>query len=87
MRGLDLKAQRAFLQAQKAKLDMGRASEGQKLARQMAFLSKSNLDLGVGDNKTYADALKTLLLCKGDYVQSVFNYNIALAELEQISAR
>lgn len=87
VRGLDLKAQKAFLQAQKAKNDVARATEGKKLARQMTFLSKSNLDLGVGDSKSYADALKTYLQCKGDYVQAVFHYNVALAELEQVSAR
>jgi len=56
-----------------------------KLARQFVFLTKTNIDIGVGDKKDYSDALQAYLVSRGRYLESVYNYNIAVAVLEQRS--
>ena len=53
------------------------------MARQMTFLSKMNLDMGIGSNDKYADALKLSLLTRGQYFKAVFDFNIALGEVER----
>ena len=49
----------------------------------MMFLSKTNLDIGVGEEQQYTDALQLVLLTRGEYYKTVFDYNIALAKLEE----
>lgn len=82
-RGLALDIKRAYLAAKRAKDDVSRMKKAQSISQQMVFMSKMNSDIGVGDQSRYADALKSLLLNKAQYLKSVFDYNIALAELER----
>jgi outer membrane protein TolC len=53
-----------------------------KTARQFVFLTKSNLDIGIGEKDDYADALQAYLVSRGRYLEAIFNYNIAVATLE-----
>ncbi len=82
-RGLGLEMKKAYQLAQRLKDDVGRANEAQSLAQQMTFLSKLNIDTGIGDESKYADALKLVLLTRGQYFKTVFDFNVALADLER----
>jgi len=82
-KGLKLELEKAFLTAQRRKEDVKRTRAAESMARQMMFLSKSNYELGIGDEKDYTDALQLVLLSRGQYFEAVYNYNIALADLEQ----
>jgi hypothetical protein len=53
------------------------------MARQMMFLSKTNYEIGIGEEKDYTDALQLVLLTRGQYFHAVFEYNLSLADLEQ----
>jgi len=82
-RGLGLEMKKAYQLVQRLKDDVGRANEAQSLAQQMTFLSKLNIDTGIGDESKYADALKLILLTRGQYFKTVFDFNVALADLER----
>lgn len=82
-RALTLDIRRAFMEAKRAKQNLILAKKAQSTANQMMFLSKINLDTGVGDEEKYGDALKYVLLTRGLYFKSIFDYNMALADLEQ----
>lgn len=81
-RGIDLEVQEAYLDAVRARENVARADEKVKLSRQMMFLSKSNLDIGVGEEQEYTDALQLVLLTRGEYIKSLFDYQQAKAKLD-----
>jgi len=86
-RGIGLEVEEAYREAKKLKENVARAEERQKMARQMMFLSKTNLDIGVGEEQPYTDALQLVLLTRGEYYKAVFDYNIALARLDEKMGR
>jgi len=80
--GVELEVKEAFLEVRNTKLDMERAEEGGKLSRQLLFLTQSNMDIGIAESKDLIDALSAFLQTRGQYFESVFNYNVAVAKLE-----
>jgi len=82
-RALTMDTRKAYLEAKRAKENVGRTKKEWSMANQMMFLSKVNVDIGIGDKDKYADALKYLMLSRGRYFKAVFDYNMALAELEK----
>ncbi|PIR20212.1 MAG: hypothetical protein COV45_07700 [Deltaproteobacteria bacterium CG11_big_fil_rev_8_21_14_0_20_47_16] len=81
--GLELEVKEAYLRVKQSEEQLKRTEETKKLARQMVFLSKSNLDLGIGEKSEYVDALQVMLLSRSQYLESVFNYNSAVAQLDE----
>ncbi|MFH1829320.1 MAG: TolC family protein [Pseudomonadota bacterium] len=82
-RALTLDIRKAYLDAKQARQDVARTKKEWSVANQMMFLSKVNLDIGVGDRERYTDSLKYVLLSRGRYFKAVFDYNMALASLEK----
>jgi len=80
--GLILDLKEAYLNVQQGRRDMDNADSAMKLARQYVFVTKTNMDIGVGDKKDYSDALQAYLIARGQYLQTVFEYNVAVATLE-----
>ena len=81
--GISLEVEETFHEAQRLKTNVAKAEEKEKMAHQMMFLSKSNLDIGVGTEQEYTDSLQLYLLSQGEYLKTVFDYNVALAKLEE----
>lgn len=82
-RALNLEVRKAYFAAKRAKEDVARAKKAESIAKQMIFLSKMNMDAGLGDSQKYGDALKFELLARGVYFKSVFDHNVMLSELSQ----
>lgn len=82
-KGLQLEVERSYLSAKRRQDDVKRARQAESMARQMMFLSKSNYEIGIGEEQDYTDALQLVLLTRGQYFQAVFEYNVAMADLEQ----
>jgi outer membrane protein TolC len=82
-RGLHLDIQKAYRGAKIAQENLRRAKKAEALARQAMFITKVNVDMGIGDAQRYGDALKYFLLARGIYFKSIYDYNLALADLEQ----
>jgi len=80
--GLELDLRKQFEEVKRAKQELEDSDKGRQLARQLVFLTKSNLDIGIGEPNEYADALKQYLIMRGRYLESTFNYNTTVAELE-----
>lgn len=81
--GIALEVREAYLDVQNTKLDVERAEETGKISRQLLFMTQSNMDIGIGDSKDLIDALTAFLQTRGQYFEAVFNYNVAVAKLEQ----
>jgi Outer membrane protein len=81
--GLELDLKESFLSVIQALQGVQETGEARKLARQYVFLTKTNVDIGVGEKKDYSDALQAYLVARGRYLEAVFDYNIAVATLEQ----
>lgn len=79
--GLDVKD--AFLKAKTAEGNLARAEEAEKTSRQLLFLTRSNYEIGVGEQKDMVDALQMVLMTRGRYFEAVFDYNSALASLDE----
>lgn len=82
-RGLELDLKKSFLELKQHRFLLSRAENDKRAARQIVFLTKSNLDIGLGEKKDYLDALQTYLLFQGRAYEAIFNYNSAVATLKQ----
>jgi len=82
-KGLALEARKTYDEAVKLKKKVMSARKSQSMANQMMFLSKTNFEMGIGEQEEYSNALKLVLGLRGKYFKSVFDYNCALANLEQ----
>lgn len=81
--GLELDIRDAYVDVQQNGKNLENARQAMKTARQYVFLTKTNVDIGVGNKKDHADSLQAYLLSRGRYLEAVFNYNVAVATLQQ----
>lgn len=82
VRGLELEIRKTYSEVKKARSLMRKANKEKKAARQMVFLTKSNLDIGLGDKKDYLDALQSYLLFQGREYEAIYNNNVAVCDLK-----
>ena len=85
--GIALECQKFYENAKRAHENVRQARKAQSLGQQMLFISKSNMDIGVGEKNEYVDSLKFLLLSRGEYFKAVFDYNVALADLARVASQ
>lgn len=81
--GLRVDLKKAYLELIQQQKLVNRANKEMKAARQIVFLTKSNLDIGLGEKKDYLDALQSYLVFQGRKLEAIFNYNTAVATLKQ----
>ena len=81
--GVDLEVKEAFLDVKSTRQEIERSEEAGKLSRQLLFLTQSNWDIGIGESKDLIDAFSSFLMTRGQYFEAVFNYNVAIAKLDQ----
>ncbi|MDO8461554.1 MAG: TolC family protein [Deltaproteobacteria bacterium] len=82
-KGIALDVQEAYLDAQTAWSAVERAEEAGRLSRQLLFLTQSSFDIGVGESKDLVEAVQSFLTTRGQYFEAVYNFNVALAKLDQ----
>jgi len=77
------------LQVRKARADIEEARkaieatrEGYLNARKWLVAAVANFDLGIGEAKDVADALATFARLRADNFRAIYNYNLALANLD-----
>jgi outer membrane protein len=81
--GLELDLREAYVDVQQNSENMVNAHEAMQTARQFVFLTKSNMDVGLGDKKDYSDALQAYLLSQARYLEAIMKFNLAVGTLEQ----
>jgi hypothetical protein len=79
---LELDLKKSYLELKQHQFLLSRAESDKRAARQIVFLTKSNLDLGLGEKKDYLDALQSFLVFQGRAFEAIFNYNSAVASLK-----
>ncbi len=80
---LEIDLKNAYLDLKQKELLVWRSEKEKKSARQIVFLTKSNLDIGLGEKKDYLEALQSYLLIQAAVYENVYNYNIAVATVKQ----
>lgn len=80
---LNLDLKRSYLELSQRRKLLNRAEKEQRSARQIVFLTKSNLDIGLGEKKDYLEALQSYLLIQAAVYENVYQYNVAVARLKQ----
>jgi len=85
-RGLSMQMKDAFNYAMRMNEEVHLAKKSVTYARQMIFLSKVNSDMGIGEASKYADGLKLYLVSQGKYYKAIYDYNVAIADLEKRAA-
>jgi outer membrane protein TolC len=81
--GIRLDVQKSYFEAKNSAEYFDRMKAAQKLSRQLLFFEQSNYDIGIGDQKDYVEAIKNVLLNRGKYLESIYRYNVSLAELDK----
>ena len=81
--GIKLDVKDAYLRAKTTEINLRKAKEAETAARQLLFLTQSNYDIGVGEERDLVDAIQMVLLTRGRYFESVFEYNASLAVLDE----
>lgn len=80
---LEIDLKNAFLDMIQKRNQLWRAEREQRSARQIVFLTKSNMDVGLAEKKEYLDALQSYLLIQAAVYQNIFDYNVAVATVRQ----
>lgn len=80
--GLELDIKKSYLDLKQSQFLLSRAQGDTRAAKQIVFLTKSNLDIGLGEKKDYLDALQSFLVFEGRSYEAIFNYNTSVANLK-----
>lgn len=80
--GVPFQVKEAYLSLVRSDAEMAALMEAHKRAKQWAFTSLSNFDLGVGEARDIADSVSTYAKIRVDYFRAVFNQRMAIANLE-----
>lgn len=81
--GIGLEVREAYGEAHRWHEQITRGKELVEVGQRWVFLTKSNMDLGVGEKNEYTDALQAMLQAKGQYFEAIFQFNSALAKLDE----
>lgn len=79
---LEIDMKNAYLELEQRRNLLWRSEKEERSARQVVFLTKSNLDIGLGEKKDYLEALQSYLLVQAAVLENVFNYNVAVATVK-----
>lgn len=79
--GIPLQVRKAHLELQRAQKDIKTTKRGYRNARRWLVTAVANFDLGVGETRDLADALKTYARMRADNFRAMYNQRIALANL------
>lgn len=83
VKGLETDIKKSYLDMLEAEDLKEKVGQEKKAARQIVFLTKSNMDIGVGEKKDYYDSLQSYLVMQGREFEAIYNYNVAVCELKK----
>ncbi|HUI27791.1 MAG TPA: TolC family protein [Candidatus Kryptonia bacterium] len=81
--GLPLEVRKAYIEVTKARETMTAAEDGRKAGRGLLVLTVSNFDLALGSAEDLFNGLGSYTESSSDYLQSVHDYNVAVAALSR----
>jgi len=84
---IPLQVRKARIELEEARKGIEATREGYLNARKWLVAAVANFDLGIGEAKDVADALASYARLRADNFRSVYNYNLALANLDHATGR
>ena len=85
--GIPLQVRKAHRELAEATETIRATDEGWRNARKWLVASKANYDLGVGDARDLGQAFETYARLRAENFKAIYNYNMALANLEHATGR
>ncbi len=84
---IPLQVRKARAELEEARRSIAATREGYLNARKWLVAAVANFDLGIGEAKDVADALGAFARLRADNFRSIYNYNLALANLDHATGR
>ncbi|ETW97140.1 MAG: hypothetical protein ETSY1_23790 [Candidatus Entotheonella factor] len=85
--GIPFQVRQAYLEMEQHRDNIEATKGGFRNGRKWLVAALSNFDLGVGEGKDVADAAVAYAQLRASYLQSVYDYNLALAKLDHVAGR
>ena len=85
--GIPFQVRQAYLEMEQHRDNIQATKSGFRNGRKWLVAALSNFDLGIGEGKDVADAAVAYAKLRASYLQSVYEYNLALAKLDHASGR
>jgi outer membrane protein TolC len=85
--GIPFQVREAYLEMEQHRANIEATQGGYRNGRKWLVAALSNFDLGVGEGKDVADAALAYAKLRASYLQSVYDYNLALAKLDHVTGR
>ncbi len=85
--GIPLQVRKAHREIAEAKENIRATDEGWRNARKWLVAAKANFDLGVGDARDLGEAVGTYAKLRAENFKAMYNYNLAVANLEHATGR
>ncbi len=86
-RFIPLQVRKARAELEEAQKSIEATREGYLNSRKWLVAAVANSDLGIGEAKDVADALASYARLRGDNFRAIYNYNLALANLDHATGR
>jgi outer membrane protein len=84
---IPLQVRKARIELEEARKSIEATRDGYLNARKWLVAAVANFDLGIGEAKDVADAIGGFVQLRVDNLRSVYNYNLALANLDRATGR
>lgn len=85
--GIPFQVRKAYRELEEARRSIEATEEAYTNARRWLVAAVANFDLGVGEAKEVADALVAFVKMRAENYKAIFNYNMALAALDQATGK
>ena len=85
VRGIPMQVKKAYLSLKEQEKNIEYAKEGKKFAQKWFLHSGLGSAFGIGDVKDVLEGGYSMALMLNDYYQGIFNYNMSLAELSNMT--
>jgi len=85
--GVPFQVRKAYRELEEARQSIRATEEAYANARRWLVAAVANFDLGVGEAKEVADALVAFVKMRAENFKAIFNYNMALAALDQATGK
>lgn len=85
--GIPLQVRKAHRELDEAKETLRATEDGWRNAKKWLVAAKANYDLGVGESRELGQAAETYARLRADNFRAMYNYNLALANIEHATGR
>lgn len=85
--GIPLQVRKAYLELLEARKNIQASEDAYMNARKWMVAAAANVDFGIGEAKDLADAVLAFAKMRAENFRAIYNYNLALADLDHATGR